>query len=181
MAPAEVCKYEYLLGNKFFEDIDGADVQKGKVRVSLNVERKTAAFELKFQFEGVVYVPCDRCLDSMEQPIETKARLIVKFGREYAEESDEILVISEEEGALNLAWFLYEFVALAIPMKHIHPPGKCNRTMTSKLKKHAAKRTEDEDGDFGYMDGEPSSDDEPEIQATDPRWDALQGFKVEDN
>jgi uncharacterized metal-binding protein YceD (DUF177 family) len=175
MAPAEICKYEYLLDNKFFTDIDGADVQKGKIRVSLNVERKAAAFELKFHLEGVVYIPCDRCLDEMEQPVETKARLIVKLGKEYAEESDEILVISEEEGALNLAWFLYEFVALAVPMKHIHLPGKCNKSMTSKLKKHAAKRTED-DGDFGYHvdDDEPSANDEPEeIQTTDPRWDAL--------
>jgi uncharacterized metal-binding protein YceD (DUF177 family) len=174
MAPAEVCKYEYLLGNKFFMDIDGADVQKGKVRVSVNVERKASSFELKFHLEGVVYVPCDRCLDDMEQLIETKACLIVKLGREYAEESDEILVISEDEGALNLAWFLYEFVALAVPMKHVHPPGKCNKAMTSKLKKHATGRTDDENGHFGYMaDDEPPGNDEPEIQATDPRWDAL--------
>jgi uncharacterized metal-binding protein YceD (DUF177 family) len=175
MAPAEVCKYEYLLGNKFFMDIDGADVQKGEVHATLSVERKAAAFELKFHLEGVVYVPCDRCLDNMEQFIETNARLIVKLGKEYAEESDEILVISEEEGALNLAWFLYEFVALAVPMKHVHPSGKCNKMMTSKLKKHVAKgTTDDEDGEFGYMaDDGPSSDDEPEIRETDPRWDAL--------
>jgi uncharacterized metal-binding protein YceD (DUF177 family) len=180
MAPAEICKYEYLLDNKFFMDIDGTDVQRGKVRARLSVERKPASFELKFHFEGVVYVPCDRCLDDMEQPVETDARLIVKFGREYAEESDEILVISEEEGALNLAWFLYEFVALAVPMKHIHPPGKCNRAMTSKLKKHAAKRTDDEDGDFGYMDEEPSVGDDPESRDIDPRWDSLKDLNVEE-
>jgi uncharacterized metal-binding protein YceD (DUF177 family) len=174
MAPTEVCKYEYLLDNKFFMDIDGADVQKGKVRVNLNVERKAVAFELKFHLEGAVYVLCDRCLDNMEQFIESNARLIVKLGKEYAEESDEILVISEEEGALNLAWFLYEFVVLAVPMKHIHPPGKCNRTMTSKLKKHTPKRTDEENEDFDCTDDEPSTGDDPEeMQTADPRWDAL--------
>jgi uncharacterized metal-binding protein YceD (DUF177 family) len=174
MAPAEVHKYEYLLENKFFMDIDGTEVQKGKVNVSLSVERKASAFEMKFHVAGLVHVPCDRCLDDMEQSIETDARLIVKLGKEYAEESDEILVISEEEGALNLAWFLYEFVVLAVPMKHVHAPGKCNRAITSKLKKHAAKpAVDDEEEEYGYAEDEPLTDDDAGTSTTDPRWDAL--------
>jgi uncharacterized metal-binding protein YceD (DUF177 family) len=175
MAPAEVRKYEYRLDNKFFIDIDDTEVQKGKVHVSLNVARKTASFEMEFRLTGMVYVPCDRCLDEMEQTIETENRLIVKFGKEYAEESDEILVISEEEGALNLAWFLYEFVVLAVPMKHVHVPGKCNRTMTSKLKKHSARPADkDEDDEGYYTDNEdPAVNDELETSTPDPRWDAL--------
>ena len=41
---------------------------------------------------------------------------------EYAEEGDNLIVIPEEEGEINVAWFMYEFVALAIPMKHVHAP-----------------------------------------------------------
>ena len=37
---------------------------------------------------------------------------------------------------INVAWFMYEFVALAIPMKHVHAPSKCNKAMTSKMSKH---------------------------------------------
>jgi uncharacterized metal-binding protein YceD (DUF177 family) len=147
MAQAEVRTYEYLLDNKFFIDIDGNEVQKGKINVSLRVEHKISSFELNFHITGTVVVACDRCLDEMDVPIETDTRLIVKLGREYAEESDEILVISEDEGAVNLAWFLYEFVALAIPMKHVHAPGKCNKLVASKLKKHAVKRSDDDDAD----------------------------------
>ena len=36
-------------------------------------------FEMNFQIEGVVVVPCDRCLDDMEIPIDTHNRLVVKF------------------------------------------------------------------------------------------------------
>ena len=131
-----VHEFEYLLENKFFVDIDGTEVQKGKVKVHLTVKRSSMMFEMNFQIEGVVVVPCDRCLDDMEIPIDTHNRLVVKFGKEYAEESDEVVVIPEEEGAINLAWFLYEFIALAVPMKHVHAPGKCNKAMSSKLKKH---------------------------------------------
>ena len=80
-------EFEYLLENKFFVDIDGDQVQKGKVKVYLTVKRSSMMFEMNFQIEGVVMVPCDRCLDDMEIPIDTHNRLVVKFGKEYAEES----------------------------------------------------------------------------------------------
>jgi len=174
IAQAEVRTHEYLLENKFFIDIDGAEVQKGKVHVTLYVAHKVSCFELLFHLSGVVFVSCDRCLDDMEMQIETDSRLIVKLGKEYAEESDEVLIISEDDGTLNLAWFLYEFVALSIPMKHVHAPGKCNKTMTSKLKKHVAKRSDDEDLD-DFVDDEDMlpADNAPESPDTDPRWDAL--------
>ena len=107
---------------------------------------------------------------------------MVKFGKEYAEESDEVVVIPEDEGAINLAWFLYEFIALAIPMKHVHAPGKCNKAMSSKLKKHTARSTDD--GDDEYEDDSVDEDitiDDGIPVATDPRWDGLKGLLENDN
>jgi uncharacterized metal-binding protein YceD (DUF177 family) len=95
----------------------------------------------------------------MDFPIDTTAHLIVKFGKDYAEESDEIVVIPETEGVINLAWFLYEFAALAIPIKHTHAPGKCNKEMSEKLKSHTANSEEEDD--------------------TDPRWDVLKELDLE--
>mgnify|MGYP004524652991 FL=1 len=172
-----VYEFDYLLENKFFVDIDGDQVQKGKVQVHLTLKRSSMSSELDFHSEGVVMVPCDRCLDDMEQPIETDNRLIVKFGSEYAEESDEVLIIPEDDGTLNIAWFLYEFIALAIPMKHVHAPGKCNKAMAAKFKQHRARNKDDEEelddmDDMGFS--EPGG-------ATDPRWDALKGLFENDN
>ena len=99
-------EYSYLLENQFFIDIDGDQVQKGKVDVHLTVKRSSMMFEMNFQIQGVVLVPCDRCLDDVEIPIDTQNRLVVKFGKEYTEESDEVVVVPEDEGAINLAWFL---------------------------------------------------------------------------
>lgn len=170
-----VHEIEYILDNKFFQNIDGPEVQKGKVKVSCTVKSSNSVFDMTFRLEGIAIVPCDRCLDDMEIPIETQSRLVVKFGKDYAEESDEIVIIPEEEGAINLAWFLYEFVALTIPMKHVHPPGKCNKTMSSKLKKHSARSVDDEDdlGEEGEVDDVILEDDSDADTSTDPRWDAL--------
>ena len=133
-------------------------------------------FEMNFQIEGVVMVPCDRCLDDMEIPIDTHNRLVVKFGKEYAEESDEVVVIPEDEGAINLAWFLYEFIALAIPMKHVHAPGKCNKAMMGALSKHLRSSADDED----YMDDVEENDADLDVEREiDPRWKDLK--KILDN
>ena len=172
-------EYEYDLDNKFFINIDGDEVQKGKVHVALTVKRTSSMFEMIFQLTGVAVVPCDRCLDDMDLPIDTQSKLIVKFGKEYAEESDEIVVIPEEEGSINLAWFLYEFVALAVPMKHVHPPGKCNKAMSSKLKKHAAGKSDDDDDEFSDSGDDLTVDENNAVN--DPRWDALKGLLENDN
>ena len=171
-------KYEFVLDNLYFAHIDGPEVQKGKVNVELTVKRTSRAFELSFQTDGVVWVPCDRCLDEMEQPVSSSDKLMVKFGHEYAEEGDNLIVIPEEEGEINVAWFMYEFIALSIPMKHVHAPGKCNTTMTSKLSKHL-RTNADEDGDETF---EAAGDDivvEEAEEQTDPRWNELK--KILDN
>ena len=41
--------------------------RKVKVNVVLVVKKTSRAFELNFQTDGMVWVPCDRCLDDMEQ------------------------------------------------------------------------------------------------------------------
>jgi len=171
-------KFEYVLDNRFFTDIGGEDIQKGKINTSLVITKRGSAFDLSFTINGIVTIPCDRCLDDMDLPIETTAHLIVKFGKDYSEESDEIVVIPEAEGIINLAWFLYEFIALAVPIKHVHAPGKCNKQMTSKLKKHAAKSDDDESA-FESDDIIITEDDDTDTgeDKTDPRWDALRGLK----
>ena len=174
----DVQVYEYLLDNLFFTNIGDENIPKGKVNAQLTISKKSDVFDLSFTFNGIVVIPCDRCLDDMDFPIETTAHLIVKFGNDYSEESDEIVVIPETEGIINLSWFMYEFIALAIPIKHVHAPGKCSKQMITKLKKHSPK-SDDDDQSFGSDDADDViiADEEPDEEKQDPRWDALKGFK----
>ena len=175
--------YEYELDRKFFESIDGDEVKKGDVNVTLNVRKTSSSFELNFDIEGVIKIPCTRCLDDMKLDVDTESRLIVKFGSEYSEESDEIVVVPESEGEINIAWFLYEFIALTIPIKHVHPAGECNRVVSSKFKKHravSADDEQDEDDDLIADDSEPQEE-EDDTQQNDSRWDALRGLELDDN
>jgi uncharacterized metal-binding protein YceD (DUF177 family) len=164
-------QYSFVLDNNFFADIDSPEVQKGRVNVSLSVKRMSSAFELDFQTEGTVVVECDRCLDDMDQHVESTDKMFVKFGEDYSEEDDNLVVVPEDEGTINVAWFMFEFVALAIPMKHVHPAGKCNKEMAGKLS-HLLRT---EVGDDSADSDEAADDDRP----VDPRWNELK--KILDN
>lgn len=172
------CEYGFVLDNSFFVDIDGSEVQRGKVNVGLVVRKVSHAFELSFHTEGVVWVPCDRCLDDMEQHISSEDVLWVKFGNGYAEEDDNIIVIPEEEEGINVAWFMYEFVVLSVPMKHVHAPGKCNKAMSTMLHQHlsvlSSEENIDEDGSLEMEENTMSLE-----HPVDPRWNELR--KILDN
>ena len=172
---ADSAKYEFVLDNLYFAHIDGPEVQKGKVNVTLTVKRTSRAFELSFQTDGMVWVPCDRCLDDMEIPVTTDDELKVKMGAAFSDE-DDIVVVPEEDGYINVAWFMYEFIALSLPMKHVHAPGKCNKAMMGALSKHLRTSADDED----YMDEMGGNDADTDVeQEIDPRWNDLK--KILDN
>ena len=169
----DTAEYQYQLDNLFFVELDAPEVQKGKVDVTLKVRKTSGVYQLDFHTEGHVVVICDRCLDEMEQPIETDDRLRVKLGAEYSED-DDMVVVPEEDGYINVAWFIYEFIALSIPMKHVHAPGKCNKEMVDKLSKHLRTVKDEEDDDFEDME---EAEEEP--REIDPRWNELK--KILDN
>ena len=172
--------FEYHLDKQFFSNMESQDVRDADVNVVLVVTYNNDVYSLDFAIKGWVIVPCDRCLDDLHYPIDTTYHIIVKYGEDYNDDSDEILEIPESDNTLNVAYMLYDTVELAIPIKHVHPLGKCNRQMSALLKKHRA-TAGDEDAELeneliDEIDTLPdSSDDAP----TDPRWDALR--KLSDN
>ena len=173
--------FSYDLDDVFFHNIDSDEIKKGNVQVELTIKKTSTTNWFHFHLKGTVQIPCDRCLDYMNQEIDTQNKLIVKIGKEYLEESDEIITIPEEESQINIAWFLYEFIVLDIPIKHVHPLGKCNRQMAEKLYKHKAisKNEMDDDSETPFDDsGDEWNEQETKI---DPRWEALKGLNLEEN
>ncbi|GAB1417164.1 DUF177 domain-containing protein [Paludibacter sp.] len=171
--------FEFNLNDEYFAKIDSPEVKKGDVKAKVSVQKKIATFELSFKLDGFILVPCNRCLDDMEQPIKYEDKIEVKFGKNFSEEN-EIVIVPESEGSINIAWFMYEFIVLNIPIKHVHLPGECNKNMVDKLKRHITRqKSDDEEG--GIYD---TDDDEESIDmddSVDPRWESLQNINFDNN
>jgi len=154
--------FEYGLDDGYFEAIDAPDVRKGSLHVGLNVHRTDDFFELSFHIDGTVTIPCDLCLDDMEQPIVADERLVATFAEGGSDDDDQITV-AEDEGILDVSWYIYEFIELHIPVRHVHAPGKCNAAMMKLLEEHSATRSG-----------------EGEEAKVDSRWAALSKLKEKD-
>ena len=56
----------------------------------------------------------------------------MKLGEEYADEG-ECIIIPESEGVIDVSQFIYELIALSLPMKLVHEDGQCDEAMMAKL------------------------------------------------
>lgn len=169
--------FEYHLDKQFFTNMENTDIHGADLGVDLTVVYNGEFYDLDIVVAGEVVLLCDRCLDDLHQPIEATYHIVVKYGDDYCDDNDEVLEIPSTDAYLNVAYMIYDTVVLAIPIKHVHPLGKCNRQMSAMLKKHRA-TIEGEDAELANdlideMDSMPDSDEPESAPAVDPRWDAL--------
>ena len=146
----------------FFVGIDGL-LDRGNVNTEVKCCCTGSMYKFTIHSEGTVIVPCDVCLADLELRIDTTDELVVKLGDEYSDEGD-CMIVPEAEGYIDLAQYIYEFIALSMPISCSHEPGKCDEAMMQELSKHQAARS-------SYDDEECEDSNEPEV--VDERWQAL--------
>ncbi|RRD02294.1 YceD family protein [Prevotella sp. OH937_COT-195] len=134
--------FESDLDDAFFEAVDSREVNGGRLHVSLSVRKMSGFFDLVSKVYGVVDVACDLCLERMELPIKAENHLVVKYGSEETME-DDVVTVEEKEGILDMSWLVYEFITLAMPIRHVHAPGKCNPVMANVLEELSSDRSSD--------------------------------------
>lgn len=151
--------FAFELDDIYFEQVESNLITGGDVAVNGTIERVGSVFTIDMTFDGEVDTTCDRCLGVLTLPVETEARLVVKFGETYNDESDEIIIVPEREGVVDLTWPLYEFVVLSLPMQRMHDEDACDPEMISVMTRYQV----------------PEAAEKP----TDPRWAALTKIKNE--
>ncbi len=155
-------QFAYKVDNAFLELFEFDEFNSTEVEVSLDFEKKSTFFELNFQISGNVNVDCDISTEPFDLPIANELNLVVKFGEEFSDENEELLVITHGEYELNVAQYIYEAIVLAVPSKRVHPgieDGSLDSDILDKLEELAPKEKEDEE--------------EKEI---DPRWNKLKNL-----
>lgn len=167
-------EFDYQIGKQFFVNMENNDVRDADVKVHLVVTHKNDYYDLLFTLAGEIIVACDRCLDDLSLPIDTDYHIIVKYGETYRDDADEYIEIPFSDADINVAYMIHDTIALAIPIKHVHPAGKCNRAMSSILRRH---RTDNDDEDI--EDSLIDEIDDADSPSTDSRWDKLKDLNFD--
>ncbi|UII21091.1 YceD family protein [Fulvivirga ligni] len=156
--------YQFEIGDAFFDAFEESLVEKGSGIVKVSLEKTETFIKLNFNIDISVELECDRSLDLFDYAISTIKELILKFGDEDEEISEEIMIISRDKQRINLAQFIYEFIMVSIPMKKLHP-----------------RFNEEDDSDALIYSSEDESEDTPDSSSDeddiDPRWQKLKNLK----
>ncbi len=89
--------------------------------IVLDFVKKSTLLELDFKSEGKATVTCDLSNEPFELPMVGALDLVVKFGEEYNDNNEEVLILPHGEHQLDLSQYIYEMIVLAVPLKKIHP------------------------------------------------------------
>ncbi len=128
--------FDYQIDNTFFHDFEYDEFNSVDVKVGLKLEKKSTFLELYFSASGDINVNCDSTNEPYNQVINDQLKLVVKFGNEYNDENEEILIVSHSDYEINVAQYIYELIVLAVPTKRIHPgieDGTLQSDILSKL------------------------------------------------
>ena len=149
--------FDLEFNHKFFEALDYSEITNGEGSIQIDLERQERMLVFDIMVEGWIGAICDRCLEPLEQEVYAEGRLFVKFGEEYEEESEDVIVIPEGSHEFELAHYVYELINLSLPLRIVHP--------------------EDEEGN-SFCDPEiiRKLEELKPIKPVDPRWDSLRGL-----
>ncbi len=146
--------FEFEIDEEFFADRDLLDVKKGKAFITVELIKETTLMDLHFHINGRFELVCERCLGNFYQDFEGEFRLVAKFGETFEEETDEVIVIPQNDNRFDIQQYIFEYVNLLLPIKKSHANiDDCDQEMIRKIGEHGT-------------------------QSTDPRWDALKKLKL---
>ncbi|WP_264559859.1 YceD family protein [Flavobacterium sp. N2270] len=151
-------QFEYQIGDSFFEEFQFDEYKNVDVTVSLMLEKKSTIMELCFVHKGTVNVPCDMTGEDFDLKIKGKFNLVVKFGEEFNNENEELLILPHGEFQLNVSQYIYESIVLSVPFKRVHPGVK-----DGTLKTEA----------FDTLDKLAPKEEHKVNEDIDPRWENL--------
>lgn len=148
--------YDFQVDDAFFEHVEGSEIEKAHFSVHLTLHKKSQFMELEFLLDGVVKVPCDRCLDLVALPIHGAHLLVVRFGEE-TQTDDEVIVISPFEERFDVSQFIYEYAHFGLPLRRIHPDdaegmSTCNPEMLEALGRYLVSRQSSDDEELLWDD-----------------------------
>ena len=154
-------QFEYTIRKKFFDEFGFDEFENCDIKVNVVLEKKSTMLELHFKHQGTVNVPCDLTGEMFDLPIKGNLKLIVQFGDEFNNDNEELLILPHGDHQIDLSQYIYEMIALSIPLKRIHP-GVTDGTLQSDAL--------DKLNELQVNEVEKKEIKEEDI---DPRWDKL--------
>jgi uncharacterized metal-binding protein YceD (DUF177 family) len=145
-------EFQYDLDDTFFTLFEYSDYRGLRGTAELVMLKSETVLDIELRFTGTIEVPCDITNELYTQTLENSFAMQIKFGDEYNDENEELLILPHGDYKFNVGQMIYELVVLSIPSKLLGP-----------------------NAGSGLEDFIEEEEDEKE-EKTDPRWDQLKNL-----
>jgi len=154
-------RYEFKITAPFFEHFEYEDFDRPEIDLVVTLDKKSTLLDMYLDFMGRVEVLCDLTNEPFDQHIEGKYHFVVKFGEDFNDENEDLVILPHGTHEVNIQQQVYESIVLSLPSKRVHP-GIADGTLKSEILEKLE--------ELSPKDNEQSDSDDKE---TDPRWDDL--------
>jgi uncharacterized metal-binding protein YceD (DUF177 family) len=140
-------QFIYKIDKQFFELFNYDEILEGEIEVILDLIKKSNLLELYFNTKGELKVACDVSNEPYDEKIENGFEIVVKFGPEYNDDDEDLLILPFDEYKLNIAQYIFELIVLALPKKRVHPgvlDGTLKSEVVDKLKELQPKKQKED-------------------------------------
>lgn len=159
-------EFQFEINKEFFQLFDTEqEFTSPVIHAEVLMDKHSTFLEFNIHISGSVQLICDISNDDFSHPIENEIKVLVKFGTEYDDSDVDVITISDNAHAFNVAQLIYEDVMLSIPMKKVSPD--LSEEDLQILEKFSPK-------DESFLESKGEKEEETEV---DPRWEALKRLK----
>ncbi len=146
-------EFEWKVAGDFWAAHPEGGIKGGEVDVRAVLEKGATSrgggvMRLETEMTGSVTVPCDRCLEDCELPVNFRGKLAVKFSAGGEDEDanflnerseGDILWLTPGDAAIDLEQYIYESIVLSLPLQRVHPEDVhgtplCNPAMLERFR-----------------------------------------------
>jgi len=155
-------QFNFELKKAFFEHFEYDEFNDAAINLDVLLEKMSTLLEFTVTFDGTVNVACDITNEPYDQPLFGTYKFVVKFGEEYNDENEDLLILPHGSYEVNIQQYIYESIVLAMPARRIHPgvkDGTLKSEILDKLEELSPKAVDEQET--------------PADEKTDPRWDSL--------
>ena len=143
-----VYDYDFTMDEVFFAEQGNDEIRSGNVSVRVKMEKREHLLAFTFGLDGEIVTWCDRCLGDLPVKVSGEERLYVRFSDTEQSDEEDLVILPEDAFEIDLTQWMYEYVAVRIPLRHVHEEGQCSEEMLKYL----------------------TDPGEGETEAVDPRW-----------
>ena len=169
--PDGLTEHSFILNSEWVQGMDQDLLENVQGKADLKMDKGLRMINLTIDLHAEVGLLCDRSLEPFKEQIHVEEAMYYKFGEEFEEQDDNLIILPRDQELLILDQLLFDLVVLALPVKKVHPDYQNQEAIFYKAEdRNKSQQNDKKEQTAGKQN-------EKKEKPVDPRWEELLKLK----